>query len=117
MSETGTQERETIVVGADGEETTVTLDRAATPLGFVYVMAHGAGSNMEHATMSAFAREFAAAGIDVVRFNFYYAPRIHILSATRGDLGYCSLLTRLKEGRLRWRITRSPVKNDTSFGH
>ena len=46
-----------------------------------------------------------------------YSARIHILSATRGDLGYCSLLTRLKEGRLRWRITRSPVKNDTSFGH
>ena len=46
-----------------------------------------------------------------------FVARIHILSATRGDLGYCSLLTRLKEGRLRWRITRSPVKNDTSFGH
>ena len=46
-----------------------------------------------------------------------YRSRIHILSAIRGDLGYCSLLTRLKEGRLRWRITRSPVKNDTSFGH
>ena len=76
MTQTGIQETETWrVVGADGEETTAILDRAATPLGFVYVMAHGAGGNMEHVTISAFAREFAAAGIDVVRFNFYYTHR------------------------------------------
>lgn len=60
----------------DGGETTAIFDRSAAPLGdIVYIMAHGAGGNMEHKTMEAFAQRFAATGFDVVRFNFSYTHR------------------------------------------
>ncbi len=61
----------------DAGETTAVYDRSATasPGDVVYVMAHGAGGNMEHETMAAFAHEFAQSCFDVVRFNFSYTHR------------------------------------------
>jgi predicted alpha/beta-hydrolase family hydrolase len=40
-----------------------------------YVMAHGAGAGMEHAFMSATARELATASIATLRFQFPYTER------------------------------------------
>ena len=69
--------RETQIWHLSGaEETTAICDRATAPLGdLVYVMAHGAGGNMAHPTMAAFAAQFAGAGFDVVRFNFPFTHR------------------------------------------
>ena len=64
------------VADGAGGETRAIFDRCAVPQGdFVYVMAHGAGGNMEHKTMTAFAQQFTGAGFDVVRFNFPYTQR------------------------------------------
>ena len=72
--------RETQVWHIDGSdedsETTAIFDRSAASMGdLVYVMAHGGGGHMEHATMAAFAAQFAAVGFDVVRFNFSFTHR------------------------------------------
>lgn len=41
----------------------------------LYVMAHGAGGHMEHATMDGLAAAVRGAGIDVARFNFLYREK------------------------------------------
>ncbi len=66
-------ERWAIAVGT--EVTEALLDRAAAPLAATLVLGHGAGSHMEHRTMSALAAELSRAGLDVVRFNFLYRQK------------------------------------------
>ncbi len=65
----------TIGGGDDGETTAIHDVLADSPGDIVYIMAHGAGGNMEHKTMVAFARAFTRSGFDVVRFNFSYTHR------------------------------------------
>ena len=43
--------------------------------GVTFVLAHGAGTNMDHAFLVAVAERLAARGVAVVRFNFPYTER------------------------------------------
>jgi len=61
-----------VAVGASG---TTATHYAAAPVGDtrgLLVLAHGAGAGHRHPFMSSVARRLAAAGIDVVTFNFLY---------------------------------------------
>lgn len=66
-----------IAAGDDAVETRAIYDPAGDSIAdIVYIMAHGAGGNMEHKTMVAFAQQFTQkSGFDVVRFNFPYTHR------------------------------------------
>ena len=48
---------------------------AAPARGVTFVLAHGAGTNMDHAFLVAVAERLAARGVAVVRFNFPYTER------------------------------------------
>ena len=64
------------IAAGDEAETTAIHDAVTDSRGdIVYIMAHGAGGNMEHKTMVAFAQVFTRSGFDVVRFNFSYTHR------------------------------------------
>jgi len=66
----------TLAVDVDGAARTTALHYGADgrrSRRAVLVLAHGAGAGQRHPFMTAFARGLAAAGIDVVTFNFPYA--------------------------------------------
>lgn len=67
-------ERWTVRVGDD--ETSAVLDPpAGTPLGPVFVCAHGAGGNMDDSAVRAVSSTLTGRGIAVVRFNFLYRAK------------------------------------------
>jgi uncharacterized protein len=63
----------TIPVGQ--ESTSAVQDPAIGPRKGVYVMAHGAGGNMNDKAMGAAATALRGIGLDVVRFNFLYKEK------------------------------------------
>ena len=65
--------RWTIPVGA--ESTSAVHDAATAPRRGVFVMAHGAGGNMNDKAMLGAANSLRGVGLDVVRFNFLYKEK------------------------------------------
>lgn len=65
--------RWTIPVGPDN--TSAILDTATGPRRGVFVMAHGAGGNMNDKAMAGAAKALCGVGLDVVRFNFLYTEK------------------------------------------
>jgi uncharacterized protein len=65
--------RWTIPVGT--ESTSAILAPATAPRRGMYVMAHGAGGNMNDKAMAGAAKALCGIGLDVVRFNFLYKEK------------------------------------------
>ena len=76
MGSQPSQERWTVPVGGEATEAALDPSRAPRQDGsvapIVLVLAHGAGSHMDHASTLAIAEVFRGLGLDVVRFNFLY---------------------------------------------
>src|SRR6185503_10117731 len=58
-----------------GAEVTALHYGAAPPARATLVLAHGAGADQRHRTMTALAAGIAAQGVDVVTFNFLYTEQ------------------------------------------
>ncbi|MEO8605693.1 MAG: alpha/beta family hydrolase [bacterium] len=58
-----------------GEVSGVITPAAGKPLGVTVILAHGAGTDMTHHLLLAFADGLAARGVATVRFNFPYTER------------------------------------------
>ena len=63
------------VAAGPGAEVTALHYRSAPPAKATLVLAHGAGADQRHRTMTALAAGIAAQGVDVVTFNFLYTEQ------------------------------------------
>lgn len=70
-------------------QTTALVYRAKDPMGATFLLAHGAGAGQTHPFMVDISRRLAAAGVDVITFNFLYTERGKKMPDRVDDLEAC----------------------------
>ncbi len=71
----GTKAAEAVTISVDGKLTVSGLWQGVERARACYVLAHGAGAGMRHASLEATAGQLAAQGIETLRYQFPYMER------------------------------------------